>query len=264
MSTVIPKLSAISSYGKGLLAALDETPNEHQEQVKRILKGEKPKRDSVLEKLQDGSVKIGPTIAEAAAAMEARQPLWREDAYCIFIAHCSCKNCGRRWTAQLDPNIYLRSRMVRKPGTPTPELRASKPYMYVPVKSISNWNIPKLKVSTFYAPFACADCFEGIAPCPPIHTSKYSLDAIELPEDQPNGSGESSGLIPQPLLPVPILEEVGAASIPFLQLTPQERQSSSGMCLSLESSPEMFAHAHDMNSHIAELHFANLMPMSEG
>lgn len=208
MSPQPPQLSKLSSYGRGLLDALGEDVQQHQKEVLARLRGthvkQKEKPDPILKALQSDTAKIGPTIAEAAAALDTRVALWREDAYCIFIAHCTCKGCGRKWTGQMDPNVYLRSRKTRKDE--------SNPYMYVPVRSISNWSIPRLKVSTFYTLFACDHCFEGLTPCHPAHdvtepSSTLSQENTELPVVQLPSSDGSSWSSPVPVPPASTSEE---------------------------------------------------------
>lgn len=234
-----PQLSKLSSYGRSLLEALGEDIQQHQKEVLARLRGTyvkpKEKPDPVLKSLQSGTVKIGPTIAEAAAALDTRAALWREDAYCIFIAHCTCKGCGRKWTGQMDPNVYLRSRKTRKDE--------SNPYMYVPVRSISNWSLPRLKVSAFYTLFSCDHCFEGLTPCHPTRNvtepfSTPSQENTELPVVQLPSSDGSSESSPVPVPPAstseedietfsPLQEESALPNIPFTT-SPSPRSSNGG------------------------------------
>lgn len=208
MSPQPPQLSKLSSYGRSLLEALGEDIQQHQKEVLARLRGtyvkQKEKPDPILKSLQSDTVKIGPSIAEAAAALDKRAALWREDAYCIFIAHCTCKGCGRKWTGQMDPNVYLRSRKTRKDE--------SNPYIYVPVRSISNWSLPRLKVSAFYTLFSCDHCFEGLTPCQstrdaPEPSSTPSQENTESPAGQLLSSAESSESSPIPAPPVSTSEE---------------------------------------------------------
>jgi len=207
MANDTPKLSKLSDYGRSLLAALDEDPQEHQKEVQARLQGKKitkPKEDKVLQALQSGTAKIGPTIAEAAAALEQRAAMWREDAYCIFIAHCYCKNCGARWTGQMDPNVYLRSRKTKKDE--------SNPYMYVPVRSISNWSLPRLRISTFYSLLTCERCFEGLKCLPSSTNSQVSTGSPVVQVATSDGSFASS---PAPVPPASTSEAGGETSSAF-------------------------------------------------
>jgi hypothetical protein len=208
MSQQPPQLSKLSSYGRSLLEALGEDIQQHQKEVLARLRGtyvrQKEKPDPVLKSLQSDTVKISPSIAEAAAALDKRAALWREDAYCIFIAHCTCKGCGRKWTGQMDPNVYLRSKKTRKDE--------SNPYIYVPVRSISNWSLPRLKVSAFYTLFSCDNCFEGLTPCQPTRdapepSSTPSQENTESLAGQLPSSAESFESSPVPVPPASTSEE---------------------------------------------------------
>lgn len=200
MTDVKPKtLSKVSDYGRGLLAALGESVDDHQREVKARLSGERPakqKADPILAKLQAGTAKIGPTIEEAAIALAKRQAMWKEDAYCIFIAHVTCKGCGAKNTLQQDPQIYLRMRCTKKD-----QLNS---FIYTPIKSYSNISLPKVKIATFVTPFACEACFENTSWLP---SSKYSLDDIESPEDLPETLGNTSSSFPLTQQPASISGE---------------------------------------------------------
>jgi len=199
------KLLPLQAYEKSLLALLDEDPNQHQRRMKQRLKGERvtatklPVADPILRRLQTDTIKVGPTITEAALAMEARIASEREEAYVVFIDHIACRNCGHTEMRQADHHIYLCLRATRK------EDRLAKTRRYVPVKFLSNPGLPRRLESVFHAPFACQHCFKEIAPCPipalaPSPT--YSLVDFESPEDPPTSSDELSTYhpldIPQP------------------------------------------------------------------
>lgn len=256
------KLKPLSSFERGLLDALDEDPKLHQQRMLQRLKGEKvagPKTaiaDPLLRKLQAGTVKIGPTIAEAALALEQRVALWREDAYCIFIAHCHCKGCGRKETRQADHQVYVRSRNTKNDP--------SNPFIYFPVRDISNWMLPRLQISTFHTTFTCQYCFEGLV-CLPLPTP--SEGDTGLHEDQQNLSANSSSLHPEPVQPASSLGEdlemsrlSSANSLQQIEGRPLDFV----MSVSPESKPGLLARVSDWLSPTAETHFASNMPLQEG
>lgn len=264
-------LKPVSDYERGLLALLDDTPANHQERLMKRMKGEKvpgPKADPILKQLQEGKTKIGPTIAEAAAAMEARLPKWREDAYCIFIAHTTCKNCGMHEVRQRDPQVYLRERMLKWPGVlSNKDIVEANPFKYTPVRSISNWLLPKLRITTFHAPIACEHCFEGLTCQVKEYSTTSFQDDTASPADQLDGSVESSSLTLPAQPPASTWGEdiemsnlLSAAS--FQAVSPMNFVMSPLPISQIEG--ERPVDAGDLNSPIAELTLANSMQMGEG
>lgn len=272
MSNESKTLKPVSAFERGLLALLDEDVSDHQARMAKRLRGEKVEAkkeaaDPILKKLQDGTAKIGPTIAEAALALEQRVERWKEDAYVIFIAHTTCRGCGTRDKRQLDPHVYLRS-IERKPS----ELRTAR---YVPVRSISNWTLPRVALSTFHTTFACAECFEGLekpwelevivpstppsevdtaSPADPLNLSVVYSQSLPVDSTPPASiSGEDIEMSTLSL--ASSFQAVGDSSESNFVMSP---------CRNYVSGEEKPADASDFDTPIAELTIANSMNMQEG
>lgn len=160
------KLRRVTDLQRELLAALDETPAEHQAQVQaRKVKAKlRAFRTTESHSTQEPVWKLNRQTLNKLSATTPLHELpviknqdiqtlydWKPEAYVIFVHRIFCKHC-RSWSDSLaQPQCFLKQRRLTRD--------ASQSRLYTPVKERS-LKLPSLRELQITTCEFCLTCFE--------------------------------------------------------------------------------------------------------
>jgi len=154
-------LKPVSTIERDFLAAIGETPAEHQKQLaERFWKKSygkahaTEKRVNVHDLNRDVERRLTSTdsAANIVKGLKVSEILWIPDAYILFVRKWKC-DCGATGSCLDQPYLFLRQHRDKKRDPDNAKL-------YVPVRAIESPTLPRLKEIRFAHLHICENCLE--------------------------------------------------------------------------------------------------------